>query len=333
MPFEFCIDKIKLMIYFFYGEEDFNIDEEIARMKSELDPNFLEMSYKYYSAADKLSFPDLISVLRTQPMMFGKILIVIDFYDYLTKTLDDKEIEQIAQAFENNTQDTDVVLVAKFPRDDDRKKPDARKKLFKLLMKQNAKEFASIPVYKQELNQWIKIRAKKYEIELDNNAVEVVISMLGNNLRQIDSELQKLSVSIYPNKKASAKDVEEFCTSNEDLFTLSDALMKMDLPTAFAEYKKLLNKNHPLKILATLQTMLRKWIIIKSQSQKLNSFELMKLTGMKEYPIQLAQGKLKDTSLKELIKLKSNLTDCEYRIKNGQALDIEREVADAFIIR
>ena len=265
--------------------------------------------------------------------MFGKMLIVIDVYEYLTKTLDDKEIEQISQAFEGNSGDADVVLVAKFPRDDERKKPDARKKLFKLFMKQNAKEFASIPTYKPELSQWVKSRGKKYEIDLSQEVTEKIITMLGNNLRQIDSELNKLAVSVYPNKKPSVAQVEEFCTSNEDLFALSDALMKMDFPTAVSEYKKLLDKNHPLKILATLHTMVRKWIIIKAQSAKLSAFELMKLTGMKEYPIQLAQGKLKNTSLAELVELKKKLTDIEYKIKSGQALDIENEVADAFIIR
>ena len=321
------------MIYFFYGEEDFNIDEEIGLMKSKLDPNFLEMSYKYYSASDKLILPDFVAVLRTQPMMFGKMLIVVDVYDFLTKTLDDKEIEQIANALEGNADDTDIVLMAKFPRDDERKKPDARKKLYKLFMKQNAKEFASIPVYKPELAQWVKARGKKYEIDLTPEAIDKIITMLGNGLRQIDNEIKKLAVSVYPNKKPSVADIEEFCTSNEDLFAMSDALMKMDFPSALLEYKRLLDKSHPLKILATLHTMVRKWIIIKAQSSKLNSFELMKLTGMKEYPIQLAQGKLKNTSLNELIELKKKLTDIEYKIKNGQVLDMENEVADAFIIR
>lgn len=320
------------MIYFFYGEDDFNIDEEIGRMKAELDPNFLEMSYKYYGAADKLNFTDLISVLKTQPMMFGKMLIVIDFAKYLTNTYEDKEIEQFSQAFQDNTDNTDIVLFVKFPRDDDRKKPDARKKLYKLLMKQNAREFASIPTYKEELKQWVKNRAKLYNLEIPQDGVEKVISMLGNNLRQIDSELQKLAVSVYPDKKATAKDIEEYCTNNEDLFALSDALMKMDFSTALAEYKKLLDKNHPLKILATLHTMVHKWIIIKVNTPKLSRFELTKLTGMNEYPIQLAQGKIKNTPLSDLIKLKQNLTECEYKIKNGQAFDIEKEVADAFFV-
>ena len=78
--------------------------------------------------------------------------------------------------------------------------------------------------------------------------------------------------------------------------------------------------------------MVRKWVTLKANGSKMNSFELTKLTGMNEYVIKLTQQKMKNTTLKQLVTLKSNLTNCEYRIKSGQALDVEREVADAFFI-
>ena len=66
------------MIYFFYGDEDYNIDLEVEKLKSQLDPNFLEMSFKKYDTSkDKIGFADFISILRTQPMMFGKMLLNI----------------------------------------------------------------------------------------------------------------------------------------------------------------------------------------------------------------------------------------------------------------
>ena len=45
------------MIYFFYGDEEFNISNEIKKLKSKLDKNFLEMSYKEIKNP---KFPDLI---------------------------------------------------------------------------------------------------------------------------------------------------------------------------------------------------------------------------------------------------------------------------------
>ena len=63
-----------MAVYFFYGEEDFNIESEILKLKAKLDKNFIEMSYRVF---ENPKFPDLISIIRTQPMMFGKMLIVI----------------------------------------------------------------------------------------------------------------------------------------------------------------------------------------------------------------------------------------------------------------
>lgn len=315
------------MIYFFYGDEDFNIDLEVEKLKKELDPNFLEMSFKTY---DNPKFADLIAILRTQPMMFGKMIIVIECLKYFSDGFEDKEIKQITEALEDNSESLDIIFTAKIPRDEG-KKLDTRRKFFKLLTKYNAKEFPTIPTYKQELNAWITKQAKGYKLNLTPDAVSTLISMIGNNLRQLDSEIQKLAISVLPKDTADENDVKEICTNNEDLFALSDALMQMQYDTALLEYKKLLDKDHPIKILATLQTMVRKWVTLKANS-KASSFELLKLTGMNEYVIKLTLQKLKNTTLRQLVALKENLTTCEYRIKSGQALDVEREVADAFLI-
>ena len=104
-----------MAVYFFYGDEDFNIEKEIEKLKKSLDKNFLEMSYKTY---DNPKFPDLISVLRSQPMMFGKMLVVINCLDYFTKTFDDKQIKEIESAIDNNNENLDIAFVAALPHDD-----------------------------------------------------------------------------------------------------------------------------------------------------------------------------------------------------------------------
>ena len=123
------------MIYFFYGDEEFNISNEIKKFKNKLDKNFLEMSYKYYNNP---KFPDLVAVLKTQPMMFGKMLIEINCLSYLSgkstddKGFDDKQIAQITEALENCSEDLDIIFTAQLP-PDSQKKIDKRKKFFKLL--------------------------------------------------------------------------------------------------------------------------------------------------------------------------------------------------------
>jgi len=316
------------MIYFFYGDEDYLIDKEVEKLKKGLDKNFLEMSFKTY---DRPEFADLISILRTQPMMFGKMLIVINCYEYFSKTFDDKEIKQITAALEDNSDNLDIVFCAKIPRDSG-KKLDSRKKLFKTLKSYNSKEINTIPTYKTaELEDWIVKCAKSKNLKVEKDALTAIITQIGNNLRQIDTELDKLKVFAHPKDIITSQMVKEICISNEDLFAFSDYLLQGEKDRALLEYKKLLDKKFPMEILATLQTLTRRWIILKAKSKQLSGFELSKLTGMHEYVIQLTLKKMKNTSLKDLVKLKKKLTETEFRIKSGQSSDMEDEIMRAFM--
>ena len=317
-----------MAVYFFYGEEEFNITNEVEKLKKTLDKNFLEMSFKTY---DNPKFPDLISILRTQPMMFGKMLIIIKCLDYFSKTFEDKEIKQITEALEANTDSVDIVFLAELPRDEG-KKLDSRKKFFKLLKKYNAQEFPTIPTYKTaELEGWVQKQAKSKKIKLEQTALTTLIAQVGNNLRQLDSELEKLALLAYPKDLVTKDMVQEICIANEDLFAFSDYLMQNQKDKALLEYRKLLDKKHPLEILATLQTMLRRWIILKAKSSECSSMELSRLTGQHEYVVKLTLQKLKKTNLKDLVYLKQRLTDTEYKIKSGQLSNPEEEVENAFI--
>ena len=313
-----------MAIYFFYGEEDYNIEQEIEKLKKGLDKNFLEMSFKTY---DCPKFPDLISILRSQPMMFGKMLIVINCLDYFSKTYDDKELKAIEEALECNNENLDIAFVAQLPRNEG-KKIDARKKLFKILKKYNAKECPLIPTYKTaELENWIIKQGKNKGIKFGKDSLTAIISQIGNNLRQIDGELDKLKLFAYPKDTVTVDMVREICISNEDLFAFSDFLMENEKDKALLEYRKLLDT--PLEILSTLQSMFRRWIILKAKAQNSTPVELSRMTGMHEYVVKLTLQKLKKNNLKDLVKLKENLTEAEYRIKAGLAPDVEKEVENA----
>ena len=316
-----------MAVYFFYGEEDFNIEQEIEKLKKGLDKNFLEMSFKTY---DNPKFPDLISILRTQPMMFGKMLVVINCFDYFSKTFDDKEIKQIAEVLEENNDNLDIVFVAQLKRDEG-KKLDSRKKFFKTLSKYNAQEFAVIPTYKTaELEGWIIKQAKAKKLKMDTNTATAMISQIGNNLRQLDTELDKLQLMAYPQNVVTPDMVKEICISNEDLFAFSDYLLEGKKDLALREYRKLLEKKYCMEIVSTLQTMLRRWIILKAKSSECTPMELSRLTGQHEYVVKLTLQKLKKTNLKDLVKLKQNITEAEFKIKSGQAPNAEAEVENAF---
>lgn len=91
-------------------------------------------------------------------------------------------------------------------------------------------------------------------------------------------------------------------------------------------------KKHPLEILSVLHTILHGKIQIKANSSKLSPDEIAKIINMHPYRVKLEVQKMKNVSLKDLVKLKENITNAEYRIKSGQStLDIDREVEYAIL--
>ena len=324
------------MIYFFYGEEEFNISNEIKGFRDKLDKNFIEMSYKTYKSP---KFPDLIAILKSQPMMFGKMLIVIDCLKYLCgkkedeEGFDDKQLEELSQVLDECNENLDVIFTAYVSPDDQKKKKiDKRRKIFKLLSKYNSKEFLQLPSYKtEEYETWIKKQGASKDLKLSNEVASEIFFQVGSNLRILDSELEKLKV--YAGDKPVTVDmVKEICTTGEDMFSFVNCLIAGDTQKTLEEYQKILVKKHPLEILAALHTILRQNIQIKAYSGKYSQYEIAQMIKINPKRIPYILREIKNVPLKNLVRLKKNLTDAEYKIKTGKAtMEAEREVEYAIL--
>ena len=322
-----------MAVYFFYGEEDYNIDLELNKMRSKLSPDFISMSYH---VCDNPDYQSLIQILRTPPMMFGDSLFVIKaekyFYDKKNKdsvSFEDAELDDIEDALKNNQQGIDIVFVVKLPRDEN-KKIDSRRKLFKILSNFNSQEFPTFSTfYPKEIGNWVRNCAKSKDLSINNDALELLVEQIGNNLRQFDSELDKLKLVAYPNNVVTKDMISEVCISNQDLFNITKCLMNADKTGALLELKKVLDKKHPLELLSAIQTMLRQWVIVKSSS---SNDDIKRKTGIfNEGRIYHLKEDLKKISLKDLVTLKENLFEVEYRIKSGECIDMISEVENAII--
>ena len=120
-----------MAVYFFYGDEDYNIELELNKMISALNPDFKSMSLQ---TLDNPDFQTLIAALRMTPMMFGDMLVIVNCESYFAankNTFDDKELSEIEDALKNNPDNLNIVFVLKLPRDEN-KKPDSRRKIYKI---------------------------------------------------------------------------------------------------------------------------------------------------------------------------------------------------------
>lgn len=309
------------MLYFFYGQEEYNIELELQKLKSKIvDKAFIATNYRIH---DNPKYQDLIDILRTPSLMFGNVLCIINCEKYFFDTkgkisFEDKEIKEIEETVQNMPETLHVVFVCKIDRDST-KKVDTRRKLFKILSKfGSAVEYPEYKSYQKELASWIQKQVKKKDLTMASDVVQFLIERLGTNLRVIDNELDKLKLAIYPEKIVKKEAIINNCSATEDIFLMTDYILKGQKDLALREFKKLCANKHYLEILAVLQTNFTKLASIKVDSVDKNSFEISAKTKLPEFIVKKQLEKLKNVPMDRLIKIRRNLLEAEYRIKTGE---------------
>lgn len=312
-------------LYLFWGEEDFNIELEINRLKNSVLEN--EITPLNYKLLDNPNFNVLDEALRSAPMMFGNVLYVIKAEKYFMEStkkfsLDDNQIEELTKSMENIAPNIHVVLLCNIEHGE-RKKPDSRKKLYKAVAKfGEIKEFEAFKPYEDyKISPWIKNQAQKKDIQLSNDVISTLIQTCGASLRDLDTQLEKLKLLAYPNKTITNAMVEQISNVNQDIFTLCDLILEKKYETALNEISNLLEKSHFLEIFAFLQTTILKLLHTKLYAKKLGGFELAKKLGQHEFVVKKNLQKLSNVSLDELIRLKQNFTNVEFMVKTGAISD------------
>ena len=313
-------------IHFFYGNEDFLIEKQINKLKQEiLKEDINELNYK---RVDNPPFSLFSELIRTNAMMFGDIIILINCPKYFLETkgkitLDDKQVKELAEGFNNVSDRVHLILVCPTPKGEN-KKPDSRKKLYKELTKiVKPVEFQQFRPYEdRKIIPEIKKMAQELDITINNPECLKLIEIVGASLRDIYNQLEKLKLYSYPNKLITQKAIEEVVSSNVDVFKIADLVIEKKYNLALNLISDILQKEHYLPLLALLQRSISSIVKLKTYATSCNGYDLMAKCGINNnYVINLTLEKIKNIPLKELVNLKINLTKAEYNLKTGLIQD------------
>lgn len=159
-----------------------------------------------------------------------------------------------------NIPETNVLLIGSI------NKPDSRNKSVKLLLKRAiVKEFPLIAQWQTDaLIERIYTAVKEFGITIAADAACLLAESVGNNTRLLHTELEKLKTYV-DSKSVSADDVRELVSPNAaNNLQLAAAIRTGDVSLALELLEVLLRCNEPaLKIVATLTTSFRTWLIVK----------------------------------------------------------------------
>ncbi|MBQ3102587.1 DNA polymerase III subunit delta [bacterium] len=311
-------------LYLFWGDEDYLIDKEISKLKKNvLKGDINALNYKRY---DNPKFHELESILRTTPMLFGDSLHIIKaekyFLNQKKQHLTEEEFAEVTKDLELVSDRVHIVFTCQIPRGEN-KKPDARKKIYKTLAKLGTiTQFSPFKDYEDwQYLPVIKQIAKEKEIEISDNLIKNLVETCGTYLLDIDSQLEKLKLYAYPNKKITQDMINKISIVNEDVFELVDLLVEGNCESFIDKLTNLLEKSHYLEIIGTIQTMIHRFVQLKYYSQNMTTYELASKLGQKPKRIEIDLAKISNLSLKKLVQIKQNLTIAEFKLKSGEISD------------
>lgn len=307
-----------------YGNDEYSIDLELKKLRKKvLEDGFADLNRKILveKPQKNIDIREVLELVETPPMMFGNLLVEIHASSLFVrgKTESDAYTERLLKNLKDLPENVCIVFVCTFPSDSD-KKADSAKKIFKVIKEVGeVKEFTCFKFFEtQKIVEWILKKAKDKKIILSNENAILLQNLAGSNLRTLDGELEKLKTYILPANEVSREDILNISQNNEDAFKILDLWLKDEKYPLFEELDKLLIKEVPQKVIAVLQTTIKRWLRIKLESQYSNADEIGKIIGKHPFFVQNELAKLKNIDKDKLLDLRKALNKAEYQMKSGE---------------
>lgn len=181
---------------------------------------------------------------------------------------------------------------------------------------------------------WLQARARSKGIAIDGGAVALLAENVGPNLRQLDNELEKLSLYAL-GRSITVQDVREIVTdaSEEKIWNLTDGLCQRNAGKAMRALHDLRRMDEaPLRLLASIANQYRMLIEVKTlmASGQRNKDAIAKQLGYKPFPVQKAMGLVNSFSFDELAAIMERLLEADMAMKTGvdQQCELDMVVAD-----
>ena len=218
-------------VYLFIGEEDFLVEECVDRIIRELlttDTKAFNLDIVYGSKADAR---EVIAHAASFPMMSDRRVVVVKEFDKLL--LGDTAMEIISAYIAHPLDSTCFVLLAE--------KPDFRTKPF-IDLKKSEIVFAFNPLYDNQVPTWISERCKKMGKDVDLEACRLLQAYIGNSLRTIQNELDKLFTYLGDRTRVTLEDVADVVGVSRGftVFDLQNAIGKKNMSEAMRIVKRMI---------------------------------------------------------------------------------------------
>src|SRR6266700_2082175 len=165
------------------------------------------------------------------------------------------------------------------------------------------------------LESWISRRATSLGVKITSEATAMLANFIGNQLRLLANELDKLATYVGPGATITVEDVRQLSAQVQEarIFDLTDALAQRKRKQALDLLHDLLADGEPpLKLISTITSQVRSLLLVKELAQKgLRSAQIATTLGIAPF--------IMDKALRQVGKF--NMTQLENAYRQLMATD------------
>ncbi|MCL4387261.1 MAG: DNA polymerase III subunit delta [Patescibacteria group bacterium] len=292
------------MIIFIYGEDTYRAKERLNILKENYCQKYSDVNLSIFD--EDLDVEKIKSEVLAAPFLAEKRMVVVKNVFKLKK-----EVLQNFQEFIEKVPEETILIIF------EEGVPDKRESLFKRLVKEKLVQEFSL-LLGIELKNWIKKEIARKEGEADSASINLLADFVGNDLWQMNQEIEKL---LSFNKKITANDIKTLVEAkiNASIFDLVDALGLRNKRNAFKKIEDLLEAGeNELYILTMIIRQIRNILLVKDlSSQGKSKDEIARIIPLHPFAVKKCLEQSHNFEFKDLKRVYQKLVDTDFAIKSG----------------
>jgi len=296
-----------------------NLNLLIGEDKKLIDFNLFEILNKIeYDENNKIiydmnvnSFMDVLDEASTVSMFSSVKVIIVN--NLVIDNINDNELNYLEKYINNKEKDVYIILICN--------KVDTRKKNFKLF-KDNFKIIDVDKIDTSNIYDYVRDKVKDRGYKISSMDIDYLVSKIGNDINNINQELEKLFIYKIDNKVLSREDIDLLVFDNIDnvIYEFSNAIMDNDNDKVKKMYDKFMLDNVSIDyLISTLAASFRTSLIIKLlHNRSMSNQDIAKIINKKEFFVKKSLDRLYQYSLEDLSDYIRKLAMIDRDIKSGK---------------
>jgi len=321
------------MLYLLHGEDELTRSEELARLREKLgDPTVASLNTAVFNGRD-VSLTALVQACNALPFMSNRRLVIVQdfwlrFEQREGRKVKDRQpkisaadaafIKGLLEYLPRLPETTRLAFV-------ESRSLSPTNPVFSVLPADKKRAYVKefIAPQGRELERWIEQRMAVKGGSIVPQATQELARMVGNDLRQLDQELEKLLAYANFQRPVTMSDVHALvhAAQTANVFALVDAIGLRQIEHATRYLHELLDSGAaPMYLLSMIERQFRILLQVKElRERRASTAEMQRTLGIRqEFVIEKSLRQAQHFAMARLESIYSHLADVEQAIKTGE---------------